>query len=152
MRKNRSNIISESLREIRRFKKIMNEAYGDEMGMPQEQGYDDEMGQYDEMGDEEMGDDMGQMQQPKKDPKMMSNSERMEASMNGEFNEDEEQSPYANDSQMRSIIDQIRELAIQGIAKYADNCMDQRYVSLKKIWEETDRFYQSFMDNKSNNK
>lgn len=137
----KTSLIQESLKDIKNFKKIISEAY-DDMGMDAQQPTDMSNDMQAPMGDEEM------MQQPKKDPRQMSNHERMEASMNGEFNETENASPYANDGEMKSIIDQIRELAIQGIAKYSENVEDQRYQSLKRIWVETDKFYESFMSDK----
>lgn len=137
----KTSLIQESLKDIKNFKKIISEAY-DDMGMDAQQPTDMPNDMQASMGDEEM------MQQPKKDPRQMSNHERMEASMNGEFNETENASPYANDGEMKSIIDQIRELAIQGIAKYSENVEDQRYQSLKRIWVETDKFYESFMSDK----
>lgn len=136
------NTINESMKELNSFKKILKEAYGDEMGMqqtdPRMTQQDPQMMQQQNM----MGED--DMEKPL-DPKKMSNHERMEHSMNGGMEESQEENPIANDGQMRNIIDQIRELAIQGIAQYSDNVEDMRYQSLKKIWIETDRFYESFM-------
>lgn len=128
----KTSLIQESLKDIKNFKKIMSEAYGEDMGMEQ---------------DPMMSNNAEEMP-VQKDPRQMSNNERMEASMNGEFNEEQNDSPYANDGEMKSIIDQIRELAIQGIAKYSENVEDQRYQSLKRIWTETDKFYESFMSSK----
>jgi hypothetical protein len=40
------------------------------------------------------------------------------------------------------VINQIRELAIQGISKYANQVESEQYQALKKIWLLTDKFYE----------
>lgn len=114
MRKN--NIISESLYDLKRFKKLINESF-DDGSMQQAQQ---------PMQGQEMG---GNMEQP--------------------MGDDMEQ-PMEGDGQMSDIIDQIRQLAIQGIAQYADQVESEMYKSLKRIWLETDKFYECLIgdDNK----
>lgn len=46
------------------------------------------------------------------------------------------------DPQMGEIIDKIRQLAIQGIAQFADDIESEQYQALKKIWLLTDKFYE----------
>lgn len=57
--------------------------------------------------------------------------------------EEEGQEEGMVDPEMDDIIAQIRELAIKGIARYAQEVESMQYQSLRKIWQETDRFYES---------
>ena len=108
MRKN--NIISESLYDLKRFKKLINESF-DDGSMQQAQQ---------PMQGQEMGGDMEQ--------------------------------PMEGDGQMSDIIDQIRQLAIQGIAQYADQVESEMYQNLKKIWLMTDKVYEEAFGDKDNKK
>lgn len=47
------------------------------------------------------------------------------------------------DEQTVDVINQIRELAIQGIAQFANDVESEQYRALKRIWLETDKFYES---------
>lgn len=83
--------------------------------------------------------------EPQEDPRMMQNPQM--AMQGGEpqemMGEEGEEMPMGGqDPQMDDIISQIRELAIKGIARYADNIEDPRYDSLKRIWLLTDKFYE----------
>lgn len=89
---------------------------------------------YGEMG----GQPQGMMQQPQG---QMPQQEQM-------MGEEGQESPLA-DPEMADIIDQIRQLSIQGIAKYADEVDSEQYQALKKIWLLTDKFYEDLSgDNK----
>ena len=56
------------------------------------------------------------------------------------------------DPQMNDIIDKIRQLAIQGIAQYADQVDSEKYQSLKKIWLLTDKFYEDAIGDNNDKK
>lgn len=65
--------------------------------------------------------------------------------------EGDEETPIA-DPQMNDIISQIRELAIKGIAQFADQVESEKYQSLKKIWLLTDKFYEDAANENDNKK
>jgi hypothetical protein len=62
--------------------------------------------------------------------------------------EGENEMEPVEDPQMNDIISQIRELAIKGIAQFADQVESEKYQSLKRIWLETDKFYESMFGDK----
>ena len=62
-----------------------------------------------------------------------------------------EETPLS-DPQMNDIIDQIRQLAIKGIAQYADQVDSEKYQSLKKIWLLTDKFYEEALGDNNDKK
>lgn len=118
--------LHESIRDLNRYKKILREAYG-EMDANQDDMYQDDprmmkqggqgmmrqqMGGYEDDGEGEMGMPEGSEEQPMEDP------------------------------QINGTIDQIRQLAIKGIAEYADDIESEQYQALKKIWLLTDKFYE----------
>ena len=124
------------LNESRRFKRMLKEAYGDDM--PQMGGGQDEemfnrqrMGQGDQQMSQGRGQQMGQDQ-------MLDD---------GEGAEGMEMEEQAHDN----VIDQIRQLAIKGIAQYADDIESEQYQSLKKIWLLTDKFYEGLEGEDGNN-
>lgn len=109
----KKNILRESLGDLKNFKKILSEAYGE--GIPQEAPQQQAMPQG--------GMEQGQMEEMPQEGEM-------------------------NDPEMSGIIDKIRQLAIQGIAKYADQVESSSYQNLKKIWIMTDKVYEdAFGDN-----
>lgn len=57
----------------------------------------------------------------------------------------EEQDPQVSE-QTVDCINQIRELAIQGIAEFANDVESEEYQALKKIWLLTDKFYEGMQD------
>ena len=96
------------------LKKMLNESYGDDMG---------------QMGGQQM---YAQQGQP------MPNGEEGYV----EANEGAEGAPFEGEAPQNNVIDQIRQLAIKGIAEYADDIESEQYQSLKKIWLLTDKFYE----------
>lgn len=119
------------IRESRRFRRMLGEAYGDDM--PQMRG--------------------GQGQMPN-DGAMPNQGGQMQQSMNDEYmetNEGEANAPYEEETEHNNVIDQIRQLAIKGIAQYADDIESEQYQSLKKIWLLTDKFYEGLENEEGNN-
>lgn len=83
----------------------------------------------------------GMEQMPQEGSEEMGYDEGMEAN-----------EPQAPSQETVSVINQIRELAIQGIAQYANNVESEEYQALKKIWLLTDKFYESAMDEEDGKK
>lgn len=83
------------------------------------------------------------------DPQQMDNQEMMpqdEGMMGNEEMGMEE--PQVNE-QTVDTINQIRELAIQGIAQYANDVESEEYQALKKIWLLTDKFYEGMQEDEN---
>lgn len=118
------------LNESRKVKRMLKEAYGDDMS-PMDNG---QMGKPNAQGGQQM------MQKPMQ--QQMGQEQMMpEGEEGGEM----------EDVQHDNVIDQIRQLAIKGIAQYADDIESEQYQSLKKIWLLTDKFYEGLEGEEGNN-
>ena len=95
------------------------------------------------------------MQPEEEDPRMaqqqgeegMMNQEQPMQGQDEMMGQEEEMQPQVSE-QTVDTINQIRELAIQGIAQYANDVESEQYKALKRIWLETDKFYETINGDK----
>jgi len=128
-----TNFIRQANATLNRYRQILREAYGDETLMKRPNGMQASAQEYDEEGYGEAANGYGMQ--------------------DGGMSEDEAASPMEQvDTEVTSVIDQIRELAIKGIAQYADDIESEQYQALKKIWLLTDKFYEDLNGDENNKK
>ena len=125
MKRNR-NDFRIMLQELKRIKKQLSEdnMYGDEMGgYPGEEEMD---GYYDEEG----GEDMNDVQQPR----------YQEQPQQPEQSDEEKVAMHAQDIiKQEPIIARIRETAIEGLKKYSEDPTSSLYEFFKKVFLESDK-------------